>query len=196
MKKSELMALLEGINDDGNVADILKETDLYKSSLTLDNFKTLLTGDNDFKSFIDSEKDKHYQKAFSTWKANNLDKIVEAEVIKRQGKPETAEQKAIRELQEKLATMEKEKAKAEMISKFKDVLQEKKIPSKLMDFVLGADEEVTNANITLFEEAMKSYVDNGVNDRLGNSRHVPQKGQQITQEQIQEAELKKILGLQ
>ena len=179
MKKIELLNLLNDINDDGNIDEILKETDLYKSSLTLDNFKELVAENEEFKRYIESSNDKHFDKALKTWKANNLEKIVEAEVLKRTGKNETPEQKAIRELQDQLASMGKEKEKAERIAKYKDVLAKKKIPSQLTDFILGNDDETTEANITLFENSMKEYVEKQVISRLKNSSYVPPKGGKV-----------------
>ena len=175
MKKKELLELLNDIEEDGNVDEILQETDLYKSSLTLDNFKQKVATDREFKSFLDSEKDKHADKVLKTFKANNLEKLIDAEVLKRTGKNETPEQKAIRELQEQLANMGKEKEKAERIAKYKDVLAEKKIPSNLTSFILGEDDEVTEANINIFEDAMKTYVENKVKERLKDSRYTPPK---------------------
>ena len=46
MKKKELLELLNDIEEDGNVDEILQETDLYKSSLTLDNFKQKVENDD------------------------------------------------------------------------------------------------------------------------------------------------------
>ena len=156
MKKKDLLELLNDIDEDGNVDEILQETDLYKSSLTLDNFKQKVATDDSFKKYIESSNDKHFDKALKTWKANNLEKLIDAEVLKRTGKNETPEQKAIRELQEQLANMGKEKEKAERIAKYKDVLAEKKIPSNLTSFILGEDDEVTEANINRYEDASKT----------------------------------------
>lgn len=175
MKKKDLLELLNDIDEDGNIDEILQETDLYKSSLTLDNFKQKVATDREFKSFLDSEKDKHADKVLKTFKANNLEKLIDAEVLKRTGKNETPEQKAIRELQEQLANMGKEKEKAERIAKYKDVLAEKKIPSNLTSFILGEDDEVTEANINIFEDAMKTYVENKVKERLKDSKYTPPK---------------------
>lgn len=189
MKKSELMALLEGVNEDGNITDILKQTDLYKSSLTLDNFKNLIGNDKEFKSFFDSEKDKHYTKGLETWKANNLEKLVNAEVLKRTGKNETPEQKQLRELQEKFNAMEKANKTLEIKNKFKDVLAEKGL-NDFSDFLLNAeDEEVINANISLFESKLTPIIEKGVNTRLGSSSHTPKKstgGGKITWDQVNE----------
>lgn len=78
-----------------------------------------------------------------------------------------------KEIQEKLDAMEKEKTRAERVSKFKDTLTEKKIPGDLINFILGEDDETTNANITLFENSMKSYIDNQVNERLNGGYKPP-----------------------
>ena len=175
MKKKELLELLNDIEEDGVIDEVLQETDLYKSSLTLDNFKQKVATDDSFKKYIESSNDKHFDKALKTWKANNLEKLIDAEVLKRTGKNETPEQKAIRELQEQLANMGKEKEKAERIAKYKDVLAEKKIPSNLTSFILGEDDEVTEANINIFEDAMKTYVENKVKERLKDSKYTPPK---------------------
>ena len=175
MKKKDLLELLVDIEEDGIVDEILQGTDLYKSRLSLDSFKDLVATDKEFKSFLDSEKDKHADKVLKTFKANNLEKLIEAEVLKRTGKTETPEQKAIRELQEQLANMGKEKEKAERIAKYKDVLVKKKIPSQLSDFILGEDDDVTDANINIFEDAMKTYVENKVKERLKDSKYTPPK---------------------
>ena len=175
MKKKDLLELLVDIEEDGIVDEILQGTDLYKSRLSLDSFKDLVATDREFKSFLDSEKDKHADKVLKTFKANNLEKLIEAEVLKRTGKTETPEQKAIRELQEQLANMGKEKEKAERVAKYKDVLAEKKIPSNLISFILGEDDEVTEANINIFEDAMKTYVESKVKERLKDSKYTPPK---------------------
>ena len=175
MKKKDLLELLVDIEEDGIVDEILQGTDLYKSRLSLDSFKDLVATDREFKSFLDSEKDKHADKVLKTFKANNLEKLIEAEVLKKTGKTETPEQKAIRELQEQLANMGKEKEKAERIAKYKDVLVKKKIPSQLSDFILGEDDDVTDANINIFEDAMKTYVESKVKERLKDSKYTPPK---------------------
>ena len=73
MKKKDLLELLVDIEEDGIVDEILQGTDLYKSRLSLDSFKDLVATDKEFKSFLDSEKDKHADKVLKTFKANNLE---------------------------------------------------------------------------------------------------------------------------
>ena len=177
MEKRELIDLLAEIEDDGNIDEILKDTDLYKSALEFENIKPLFASNDDFKSFLDSEKDKHADKALKTWKANNLDKIIQSEILKATQVKETPEQKAIRELEAKLDAMSKEKEKVERQAKYKDILAKKKIPSDLTDFILGEDDEVTDSNITRFEEAMKTYIDEKVSTKLKESAYVPPKSE-------------------
>ena len=50
---------------------------------SLDVFKEKLNSDPNFKSFMDSEKDKHLSKGIETFKTNNLSKLVDEEVKKR-----------------------------------------------------------------------------------------------------------------
>lgn len=174
MLKSELLELLKDVQDNTDIDDIVSE-----SYLSLDNFKSKLE-ESEFKSFMDSEKDKHSAKAIATalenFKKKDMQKLIDAEVLKRTGDNESPEQKQIRELKEQFANLQKEKAKSEMISKYKDVLTEKHIPTNLIDFLLGDDDDLTNANIDLFENSMKEYIDNKVNDRIKDSSYTPPKG--------------------
>lgn len=174
MLKSELLDLLKDIQDDTDIDEIVSQ-----NYLNLDNFKKKLE-EAEFKSFMDSEKDKHSTKAIATaldnFKKKDMQKLIDAEVLKRTGDNETPEQKKIRELEEQFANLQKEKAKSEMISKYKDVLTEKHIPTNLIDFLLGEDDDLTNANIDLFENSMKEYIDNKVNDRIKDSSYIPPKG--------------------
>ena len=176
MKKSELLELLKDINEDEDIDDVISQ-----NYLNLDNFKNKIDEDKNFKSFMDSEKDKHSAKAIATaldnFKKKDMQKLIDAEIIKRTGENETPEQKEIRELKQKFADLEKEKAKSEMISKYKDVLTEKHIPTNLIDFLISDDDELTNANIEIFENAMKEYINAKVEDRIKDSSYVPPKNE-------------------
>ncbi|XZJ83871.1 DUF4355 domain-containing protein (plasmid) [Clostridium perfringens] len=167
MLKSELLELIKDIEDEGEIDEIITSKGFAKP-LNFGN-KTVAT-ESDLKSLIDSERDK----GIDGFKKGGMQKIIEAEILKRTNKEETPEQKQIRELTKKFEEMEKEKTRAEMVAKYKDTLSEKNIPSKLIDFVLGEDEETTNANISLFEDSMKSYIDSQVSERL-NGGYVPPK---------------------
>ena len=188
MNKQELLDLIKDMEDTAEVDNILAETDLAKSILTVDRIKPLLENEPDLRSHIDSLKDKHLAKGLETFKKNNLEKLVQAELLKRNPN-KTPEQLRIEELERKFEQAEKEKARFQMESKFKDTLNEKGIPSKLLDFVLSEDEETTLANITIFEDVMKSTIEKGINDKLKGGSYVPPKDEKpgqatITKEQF------------
>ncbi len=174
MKKSELLDLLKDIDDDADIDEVISE-----SYLNLDNFKNKIENDKEFKSFMDSEKDKHTTKAIATaldnFKKKDMQKLIDAEILKRTGENETPEQKEIRELKEQFANLQKEKELTEMKNKYKDVLTEKHIPTNLIDFLLGDDDDLTSANIEIFENAMKEYIDTKVEDRIKDSSYTPPK---------------------
>ena len=104
-----------------------------------------------------------------------MQKLIDAEILKRTGENETPEQKEIRELKEQFANLQREKELTEMKNRYKDVLTEKHIPTNLIDFLLGDDDDLTSANIEIFENAMKEYIDTKVEDRIKDSSYTPPK---------------------
>lgn len=170
MIKSELLELINEIDNEGDVDAVLD------GLLTLDKFKNKLD-EKEFKAFLDSEKDKYSAKAINTalenYKKKELPKVIADEIAKAKGEPQTEQEKQLLELQKKIEIMEKEKARAEMTSKYKSVLSEKSIPVDMIDFLLAGDDEGTENNIDLFEKAMNKYVEDKVTERLSNSNYEP-----------------------
>lgn len=164
MIKSELMELLKNIEDDKSIDEVILNNGFAKPLTNIDGFNELLASNKEIQGLVDSK----ISKGIESFKNNGMQKLIEAEVLKRTNPVETPEQKAIKELQEKLDLMQKEKSKAEMTSKFKNILAQKDIPVELTEFLLGDDEETTNANITVFESSLKPYIDSKVNSRLNN----------------------------
>lgn len=169
MLKKELLEKIKDVNEDKDIDEIILSNGFAKPITDVEGFNKLLASNKEIQGLVDQK----VTKGIETFKTNSMEKLIEAEVLKRTNKEETPEQKAIRELQEKLTSMEKEKTKAEMVSKFKDTLAEKKIPGDMINFMLGDDDETTNANITLFEKSMKDYIDNQVNERLNGGYKPP-----------------------
>lgn len=171
MLKNELLELIKELDNDKEVDEIILSKGFAKPINDINGFNELLASNKDIQSLVDGK----VTQGIDSFKKKGMQKLIEAEVLKRTGNNETEEQKAIRELKEKLENMEKEKTRAQMISKYKDTLTEKKIPTKLIDFVLGEDDKTTNANITLFENSMKEFIEKSVQDRLKGSSYTPPK---------------------
>ena len=172
MLKSELLALINEADDNADIDEIILSNGFAKPITDVEGLNKLLESDKSLQGLFD----KKVTTGIENFKKNGMQKIIEAEVLKRTGKNETPEQKEIRELKERLDKADKEKAKAEMINKYKDVLTEKKIPSNMIDFLLAEDDETTGANIELFENSMKQYIETGIKAKLGDSEYTPPTG--------------------
>ena len=172
MLKSELLALINEADDNADIDEIILSNGFAKPITDVEGLNKLLESDKSLQGLFD----KKVTTGIENFKKNGMQKIIEAEVLKRTGKNETPEQKEIRELKERLDKADKEKAKAEMINKYKDVLTEKKIPSNMIDFLLAQDDETTEANIELFENSMKQYIETGIKAKLGDSEYTPPTG--------------------
>jgi hypothetical protein len=134
--------------------DTNKENDEVKTYLdsfkvqvqpTLEVFKGKLN-DPDFKSFMDSVMDKHSTKSLETWKANNLDNLVSARV--KELYPEADPKDiALNKLQAQLDKMQSDSERKDLTNKTLKQFQDAKLPSELVDFMVGADAEETNKNV-------------------------------------------------
>ncbi|EGT3856574.1 DUF4355 domain-containing protein [Clostridioides difficile] len=177
MLKKEVLELLKEIEDDAEIDSLLQSTDLFKSAsdkkLTIEEFRELINNDANFKAIIDNEKNKYHSEALENFKKKDMQTLISAEVLKRTGANETEEQKAIRELRESLDKLKKEKQYAEKVSKYKDILVEKKIPTNLIEYLLSDDDDKTNANIEIFENSMKQYVQSKVDERIKDGSYIP-----------------------
>ena len=169
MLKTELLALINDVEDNAQIDEIILGNGFAKPITDVDGLNSLLASNKELQGLFD----KKVTTGIENFKKNGMQKLIEAEVLKRTGKDETPEQKEIRELKERLDKADKEKARAEMVAKFKDVLTEKKIPSNMIDFLLAQDEETTGANIELFQNSMKQYIDSEVKAKLGDSEYIP-----------------------
>lgn len=130
-------------------------------TLTKDNVGEFVEKNELLKSYRDS----FYSKGLETWKANNLKKLVDEEIIKI-NPPENPEAKKIRELEERLNEAEK-KARKEALRTFAlSKLSEKKLPTDLIDHLIGDDEQTTATILNTFEKALENYKKNVVDDVL------------------------------
>lgn len=176
MNKKELLKLVENIDDEGSVDEVLSGSDfaksLLESGLTLNAFKEKLK-EPEFKSYLDSIKDKHFDKALETWKSNNLQTIINDEVLKATGKKKTPEQLRIEELEKNFNEQKAKAERAEKIAKYKDVLAEKKIPGEMIDYFLTDDDETTNTRIDNFATYVEGMVNSSVKEKMANGSYTP-----------------------
>jgi hypothetical protein len=188
LKKIDLLKLIESIKDEAEVIDILKEHEEIKSlakdfdvsNITLENFKKILQDNDTVKGYYQSTLDSGISKGVSSFEKNftenKLPKMIDEELRKKSNEGLTEEQIQLRELQKQIEDMQKEKTRAELTTKYTKELNEKKLPTELVDFVIADNEEVINENIGKFEIMIKSCVDSMVQEKLKGGEYVPPKG--------------------
>jgi hypothetical protein len=116
--------------------------------ITNEGFVELLKGNTDLSKIIDERT----SASINTWQKNNLDKIY-AERYAKEHPEETEEQKRIKALEIKAAENEQHAKRADMRTSTLKVMQDKGLPTDVMDFFIGENEEKTLANLALLEAA-------------------------------------------
>jgi len=175
MELSEVQEYLTTNKDSESVKTYL---DSFKVQPSLEVFKNKLN-DSDFKSFMDSEKDKHLTKGIETFKTNNLDRIYTERfnVENPTADPkEIANNKKMADFEAKIANMEKEGIRKDLTSKSQKIAIEKKLPLDLVDFFIGENEEMTVKNLDKLEAIFASHVETLVTERLKGGSYTPPKG--------------------
>lgn len=128
----------------------------------------------DVEGFLDTEEgkkllqprlDQYFTKGLNTWKEKNLEKLVE-ERVKELYPEETEEQKRIRALEKKIEETERAAKRQELLNKAVKQATEKGLPSDIVDFFLGEDEETTLSNLSMFEEKYNEAVQKAVDAKF------------------------------
>ncbi|NFI80962.1 DUF4355 domain-containing protein [Clostridium botulinum] len=196
MFKKDLLKLTENIEDEGSVDEVLSQSDFAKSllssGLTLDAFKEK-ENDTEFKSYLDSIKDTHFTKALETWKANNLNKMVEAELLKR-NPSKTPEQLKLEEMEQRLNESEKQRKLSDQKSRIKSDESYKGIDSKIIDLLVNEDEEITKANLAIYVEGNKPFIQSEIEKRLKDNQYTPPSNEADKAKQL-EQDVYKAFGL-
>lgn len=100
---------------------------------------------------MDSEKDKYNSKALDTWKDNNLQSLID-EKIKELYPEDDPKDLELKKLQQEMENMKKETFKKELTNKALKIATEKGLPTDLVDYFIGQDEEATNKNLETLEK--------------------------------------------
>lgn len=127
---------------------------------------------DDGKKLLQPKLDSYFSKGLDTWKNNNLQKLIDEEVNKR-NPAETPEQKAIRELQQQMAQANAERVKAEQIALGQAIASEKGLPTSLVPYFIGDNESDTRNKLNFLELEYKSTLEKQVEARLKSSGTTP-----------------------
>lgn len=141
------------------------------SVLTPDNITGYLDSEEG-KKLLQPKLDSYFSKGLDTWKNNNLQKLIDEEVSKR-NPAETPEQKAIRELQQQMAQATAEKVRAEQIALGQSIASEKGLPTSLVPYFIGDNESDTRNKLNFLELEYKSTLEKQVEERLKGTNSAP-----------------------
>ncbi len=171
MKWEEIKKWLEENKSDEQVKEFINQN-ADEQEVTLDKVKELAEKDKDIKGWLDGEKDRHHSKALETWKNNNLEKLVDEEGKKRNPEKEPWELE-MEKIKEDLERERNEKTRETLKNKALSVAQEKGIPSNLVDYFIGEDEDTTLKNLEALEKEVQPMIQTKVDERLNEGDHKP-----------------------
>lgn len=149
-----------------------EEVQQFTKSLVNPNLVESYLSSEDGKKIIQPKLDKHFTKGLETWKQNNLQSIIDAEINKK-FPAETEEQKQLRALQQKLEAIENEKAFATVKTEAMKELNTKGLPVGLVDYLVTNNLEETRDRINSFSTEFSNAVKEEVDKRLKNSGATP-----------------------
>ncbi|MGL4848502.1 MAG: capsid assembly scaffolding protein Gp46 family protein [Clostridium sp.] len=190
MTKLELMKLIENIeNENGDITDLVLSQGFAKPIADEEGFNNLVATNEIVQKMIDSR----IGKGITTYQNGTEKQHIEEALSKLRaeltGNNETPEQKAIRELTEKLNSMELEKRLVEIGLSYKDRLQDSGIPKELHTFILGkdTDENTINERLELFkgvlgnlQKGQEEVVQKQVNERLNGGYKPPVQAENVS----------------
>ena len=163
---------VEQVEETKAMVDEPKADLINKENLTLEELKNIIDTNEGLKSWLSSEKDRHFSTSLNTWKENNLTKEVEKEISKRYP-AETEEQKKLRDLELKLQAMEKESRLKEVKTNAMKVINDRKLDSEILDFVITENEETTLSNIDKIESLIEKLATQRLEEKYKNANTTP-----------------------
>lgn len=143
------------------------ESHIYKA-LEKEDVALVQSVNADVRSVIDAEKDRHHSKALDTWKANNLDTLVDAEVKKLNPDKSPAEIE-LEKLKKQFEDSEKARNREKQMNQAIKTATDKGLPIDLLDYFVSDDEEKTTANLSKLEEVYNKAVQASVDGKFKES---------------------------
>lgn len=129
------------------------------------------------RSELDSEKDRHAAKHLDTWKANNLDALIEEEVNKRNPQ-KTPEQLEIEKLRAEIEAERKERAREALKTTALEALTKEGLPTDLIERLVGDDADTTTQHIESFKTIVEQVKQSAINGVYKDNGYTPPQQQQ------------------
>ncbi|WP_370225279.1 DUF4355 domain-containing protein [Cytobacillus sp.] len=140
------------------------------SAVSADKVKGFLESEEG-KKLMQPRLDSHFTKGLETWKQNNLEKLIEEEVNKR-NPSKTPEQLELEKLRKEIEDEKKARNRESLVNKALKVAKEKSLPDGIIDFFIAEDEENTLSNLSKFEEEYNKAVQSAVATKFKESGRI------------------------
>lgn len=175
MKKADLLKLIENLTDEQDVNDVLKDTDIVSTALSLDKFKSKVKEDKDFKSYIDSLNDTHLSKAIKTMKEKGSWEVEFGDVLKTKypNLVTDPKDKELLEMKQKIEQMQRDVARRDLLKDALGYASEKNIPTKFVERFLGDDLDSTKANLDGFAIDWSKEIESAVDAKFKSNSYIP-----------------------
>lgn len=181
MLKKDLVKLIEKATDEQDIDDLVVGSDLAKSlqasGLTLEAFKEKIKSDTGFKAYIESENDKHHNKALKTWKENNLEKELEPFIQEKY--PDLVKDpmaKKLAELEKQLADEKAANARKDLLTNAIKYAADKKLPASIVEKCLGEDIDKTKEFIDAVSKDWSDGLEKIATEKMKSNSYSPGKG--------------------
>ncbi|OMP29422.1 DUF4355 domain-containing protein [Bacillus sp. I-2] len=144
------------------------------SAVSADKVKGFLETEEG-KKLLQPRLDQHFTKGLATWKDNNLEKIVEEEVSKR-NPSKTPEQIEVEKLRKEIEAEKAARNRETLVNKALKAADEKKLPKDVIDFFIGENEDSTLENLSKLEESFNAAVQAAVDVKFKESGREIERG--------------------
>ncbi|WP_407969056.1 DUF4355 domain-containing protein [Bacillus altitudinis] len=170
MNIEEIKQFLEQNKENEEVKAFLGEL----SAVSADKVKGFLETEEG-KKVLQPRLDQHFTKGLETWKDNNLKKIVEEEVSKR-NPSKTPEQLEIEKLRKDMESERNARNREKLVNTALKVADKKTLPKDVIDFFIGENEESTIENLGKLEESFNAAVQAAVDAKFKESGREIERG--------------------
>ena len=164
-----------------NFDEVIKALKEFEGTEEYNNFISGLINDERVNAYLDTDNgkklmqprlDRYSNKSLESWKANNLQGLVDAKVkeLYPDADPKDIE---IQKLQQELAEQKASALKQTLTNKALTVANEKGLPADLVGYFIGDDEDSTMENLSNFEKIYTGAISAKVDEKLKGASHVP-----------------------
>jgi len=171
MDFTEVKTYIDEHKDDADVITLLKGSNPLEG-LNADTVHSFVESNPVLKSYRDAHATKAMTSFEDKFKAEKLPALIQAKHDELHP-PETELEKRYRETDAKLEAEIQKRKQAELKNLAITAAGDIGLPSKLVPFFVGGDEDKTNSNVTLFKEELDKIVNAKVEERLKENSRSP-----------------------